>query len=110
MINLPERTDRRDALTLSAALSGLKLDWVNGVKDDAVSHKAMPPGDAASAMTAGNLGSWRAHMNALNTWVPFITRYFATHLLTHLELLSRISVRPSSWKTMSTGILVLKRR
>ncbi|KAH6842460.1 hypothetical protein B0I37DRAFT_399139 [Chaetomium sp. MPI-CAGE-AT-0009] len=68
-INLPSRTDRRDALALAGALSGLDITWVDGVLGRDVLDKTLP-GDPNSrqghgGFTAGNKGSWRAHMDVL---------------------------------------------
>ncbi|KXX80346.1 Procollagen galactosyltransferase 1-B [Madurella mycetomatis] len=62
-INLPSRTDRRDAVTLAAALSGLDITWIDGVASADVPDKVLPGG--STTMKGGNRGSWRAHMNAL---------------------------------------------
>ncbi|KAL2255592.1 hypothetical protein VTK26DRAFT_3058 [Humicola hyalothermophila] len=64
-INLPSRTDRRDAMTLAAALSGLSITWIDGVAGKDVSAKVLPGGGLAADLPTGNKGSWRAHMNAL---------------------------------------------
>ena len=62
-INLPARTDHRDALLLTSAVSGIEVDWIDGVEGKDVLEKAMPqPG---KDINAGNIGSWRAHLNAL---------------------------------------------
>jgi hypothetical protein len=37
VINLPRRTDRKDAMTLIAASTGLKLNWVDGLLGSEVS-------------------------------------------------------------------------
>jgi hypothetical protein len=47
VINLPSRTDYRDAKSLSAVVSNLQLDWIDGVSGDDVLEKAPPPGDLA---------------------------------------------------------------
>ncbi len=70
VINLPSRTDRRDALTLAAALSELDMTWVSGVAGKDVLDKVLPGGRGPrQGFTAGNKGSWRAHMNVLQRWV-----------------------------------------
>lgn len=51
-------------MTLAASYSTLKLNWVDGVAADTIQEKAYPPGNHRR-MSRGNLGSWRAHMNAL---------------------------------------------
>lgn len=63
LINLPTRTDRQDAVVLSAALSDIDLDLVEGVYGDTVIDKAVPLGPGA--MTASEKGCWRSHMNVL---------------------------------------------
>ncbi|KAM7184624.1 hypothetical protein V8F20_012147 [Naviculisporaceae sp. PSN 640] len=65
VVNLPERTDRRDAMTLATALTGIKVEWINGVMGSAVSSKVLPADSFDKTITRGNKGSWRAHMNAL---------------------------------------------
>ncbi|CBX92448.1 hypothetical protein LEMA_P051540.1 [Plenodomus lingam JN3] len=65
VLNLPFRTDRRDAISLSAALSNIKLEFVNGVTGDSIHEKAYPPPDENIKLLPGIRGSWRTHMNAL---------------------------------------------
>ena len=64
MVNLPERTDRRDAMTLMGAASGLRLELVDGVRGVDVLEKTIP-GQKPRELSAGKVGSWRAHMNVL---------------------------------------------
>ncbi|KAF2804636.1 uncharacterized protein BDZ99DRAFT_511561 [Mytilinidion resinicola] len=66
VLNLPSRTDHKDAVSLAAALSNLQLHWIDGVKGADVLHKALPPGDY-QIPPDGVKGCWRAHMNALLT-------------------------------------------
>ncbi|GAI79064.1 unnamed protein product [marine sediment metagenome] len=65
VINLPSRTDHRDAMTLAAALTSISLDFVDGVTE--VSRRALPPDGEKSGLSDGALGSWRAHMNVIQT-------------------------------------------
>lgn len=65
MINLPSRTDRRDAASLAAALTDLDIEYVNG--DIEVDEKALPPGAEEVNMSKGAIGAWRAHMNIART-------------------------------------------
>ncbi|KAK3381232.1 hypothetical protein B0H63DRAFT_475134 [Podospora didyma] len=65
VINLPERTDRRDAMTLASALSGIDVTWVDGVSGAKISDKVLPGDSWDKTISRGNKGSWRAHMNAL---------------------------------------------
>ncbi|KAF2637977.1 hypothetical protein P280DRAFT_405620 [Massarina eburnea CBS 473.64] len=65
VLNLPYRTDRRDAMTLSAAVSNIALDFVPGVTGDSIKPSAYPPPSENQKLQAGIRGSWRTHMNAL---------------------------------------------
>jgi hypothetical protein len=70
-LGLPDRTDKRDAMELSAALTGLKLTWSDGVLGNLMNPKAIPP--VHTEDTAGwlgmkldaEVGCWRGHMNIL---------------------------------------------
>ncbi|RDA89802.1 hypothetical protein CP533_4659 [Ophiocordyceps camponoti-saundersi (nom. inval.)] len=64
-IGLPERSDKRDALHLMAALSGFDIDWVDGVKPSEISNKALPFGIDLKSVQDNFLGGWRGHMNAI---------------------------------------------
>ncbi|KAE8144471.1 hypothetical protein BDV25DRAFT_93075 [Aspergillus avenaceus] len=67
-INLPSRTDKRDAITLGSSLTQFHVDWVDGISGDSVSEKAYPPhlnDPGRPALLKGEIGSWRAHMNAM---------------------------------------------
>ena len=61
-INLPNRSDHRDSLSLAAAFSDLKVTYVDGVTH--VDDKALPPGEGGT-MKMTEKGNWRAHMNVL---------------------------------------------
>lgn len=39
---MKERTDKRDFLTLAASVSGFNVEWLDGVRPDDLSPKAMP--------------------------------------------------------------------
>ena len=64
---MPERSDKRDALALSASLTNLKFDFVDGVAGKDIPNKALPVGQEERKMLNSTLGSWRAHMNAIRT-------------------------------------------
>jgi hypothetical protein len=66
-VGLPERSDKRDALTLISSLTGFKIDWIDGVKGEKVADKAVPYGVDRVKLWESNLGSWRGHMNAVRT-------------------------------------------
>ncbi|RDW76142.1 hypothetical protein BP5796_06963 [Coleophoma crateriformis] len=61
VLSMPSRTDKRDALILSAHLTGIDLEFIDGVKPEEVSEKAVPL--RWSKGTGGTLGCWRGHMN-----------------------------------------------
>lgn len=68
VINLPERTDHRDALTLVGASTGLNFTFVDGIYGESIPDKALPPGrDGPASMKYR--GSWRAHMNTIRSIV-----------------------------------------
>ncbi|KAI1500959.1 glycosyltransferase family 25 protein [Biscogniauxia marginata] len=64
-IGLPERSDKRDALTLMSALTEFKLTWVDGVLGESIPDKALPFGWDRKVLPDSNLGSWRGHINAI---------------------------------------------
>ncbi|KAI9676066.1 MAG: hypothetical protein M1817_000809 [Caeruleum heppii] len=69
VVNLPARTDHRDAMVLTAALSNMTIEFVPGVKGDEVLEKVLPPGALEDHVNAGSVGAWRAHMNAISAVV-----------------------------------------
>ena len=67
-INLPERTDYRDGLTLAGAVSDIKVEFIDGIHGDDVLEKVLPPTHRENPEPALK-GSWRAHVNAIRTLV-----------------------------------------
>jgi hypothetical protein len=65
VLNLPYRTDRRDAMTLAAATSNIALEFVDGVTGESIRQSAYPPPKENIKLPSGIRGSWRTHMNAL---------------------------------------------
>ncbi|GAP87482.2 putative glycosyltransferase family 25 protein [Rosellinia necatrix] len=65
VVGLPERTDKRDALALTGALTGFHMEFIDGVKGESIPNKAVPAGVDRQALREENLGSWRGHMNAV---------------------------------------------
>lgn len=67
MINLPSRTDRRDATTLAFATSDVDVEFIDGRKGEDVAEEALPPGDFTESvkLSKGIKGSGRGHMDAL---------------------------------------------
>ncbi|KAI0203563.1 hypothetical protein F4808DRAFT_467003 [Astrocystis sublimbata] len=64
-VGLPERTDKRDALALASALTGFRIEFLDGVKGESIPDRAVPPGVDRQSLMETNLGSWRGHMNAI---------------------------------------------
>ena len=55
-------------MVLTAALTNISVEWVEGVKGDDVPDKVLPPGDSKKNLRAGDIGAWRAHINALTAY------------------------------------------
>lgn len=47
-INLPSRTDKRDAITLGSSVTDFHVDWIEGVSAEDMDLKAYPPVRLAS--------------------------------------------------------------
>lgn len=67
VINLPERTDKRDALSLVSSLTDIKLTWTNAIRGSNVPDKALPLGVDRKGWRDGGIGSWRSQMNVIRT-------------------------------------------
>lgn len=67
-VSLPSRSDHQDALTLAASLTGLQIDFMDGIRASDIDSKTLPPG-AEEFTTRGALGAWRAHMNTLRRYL-----------------------------------------
>lgn len=48
-------------MSLAAALTGLEIEYVDGVLE--VENKTLPPGGLETALNKGGLNNWRAHLN-----------------------------------------------
>ncbi|KAI9799162.1 MAG: hypothetical protein M1833_004202 [Piccolia ochrophora] len=66
-VGLKERSDRRDALTLQADLTGMHVDWVDGYKGRDIVDKAVPIGVNRNDMGEANVGSWRGHIDTIRS-------------------------------------------
>ncbi|KAK3337215.1 hypothetical protein B0T19DRAFT_437884 [Cercophora scortea] len=66
VVGLPSRTDRRDGMVLQAAVSNMKIDFIDGVMGADVPDKAVPKERDQKRMGDPLIGSWRAHMNAIH--------------------------------------------
>jgi hypothetical protein len=70
VVNLPERTDRRDGMVLAGALSEIQLGFIDALRGEEVLDKALPPlREGTQRMANANVGSWRGHMNAIRECV-----------------------------------------
>lgn len=67
VINLPERTDKRDAMSLVSALTDIKLTWTSAIRGSNVPDKALPLGVDRKGWRDGGIGSWRSQMNVIRT-------------------------------------------
>ncbi len=65
VVGLPTRTDRRDGITLAAALSDLEIEFIDGVEGKNVPDKALPSASGLERLPDAVVGSWRAHLNAI---------------------------------------------
>lgn len=52
-------------MTLQAALSGLDVQFVDGVMGSDIPEKAVPKAQNKGHLRGASLGSWRGHMNAI---------------------------------------------
>lgn len=70
-IGFKERTDKHDAIALAASYTGLEVDWFEGVRAANIPPKAYPAvwTEEKHRDKPAELGSWRAHMNALRQYV-----------------------------------------
>ncbi|KAH8600700.1 hypothetical protein B0O99DRAFT_287006 [Bisporella sp. PMI_857] len=62
ILSMPSRTDKRDALVLSAHVSGLDIEFADGVNGTEMSKKETPY-RWPRREPIGTLGCWRGHMN-----------------------------------------------
>lgn len=71
VINLPERSDRRDSITLSAALSNIDIEIVDAVRGENVLDKVIPHPEVGRFMKA-EIGCWRSHINIMQECVSIL--------------------------------------
>ncbi|TLD20685.1 hypothetical protein PspLS_08631 [Pyricularia sp. CBS 133598] len=69
VINLPSRTDRRDAISLAAALTNFTVEYIPGIDGSEVQERVLPADSRDKHIKKGNVGSWRAHINVLRSIV-----------------------------------------
>lgn len=63
VISLPSRVDRRDAMVLAAAVSGLDIEFVDGVVGGDIDPKTINLVGEGHDLRQSELGIWRAHLN-----------------------------------------------
>lgn len=68
VLSMPDRTDKRDSLALAASLTGIDIEWADGVDGSKTNPKAVPD-HWSKTESNGTYGCWRAHMNALQRMV-----------------------------------------
>jgi len=64
-IGLSDRTDRRDSMEVAADVSGLKIEWMDGVTPNDMPQKTIPPAYKLDKVLPGVIGCWRSHMNVI---------------------------------------------
>lgn len=64
-MSLPSRSDRRDRMALQASLTGIKIEFVDGVVGGDVPDKVIPTTSDRDRLGDGDIGCWRGHMNAI---------------------------------------------
>ncbi|KAI4283599.1 MAG: hypothetical protein L6R35_005113 [Caloplaca aegaea] len=69
VINLPKRTDKLDAIRLSASVTGFNFDVIQGQNGADMSPKALPGPFNDSPGRDAIVGCWRSHMQAAHTIV-----------------------------------------
>lgn len=69
VVGLPSRTDRRDNIILQASISNIEVEFIDGVKGADVAENAIPMDEEGIKLKPANIGSWRAHMNAVQEYV-----------------------------------------
>jgi hypothetical protein len=65
VVGLKERSDKRDALSLTGSLTGFHVEFMDGVRGEDIPDKAVPWPVDRKLLWETNLGSWRGHMNAI---------------------------------------------
>ncbi|KAB5559715.1 glycosyltransferase family 25 protein [Coniochaeta sp. 2T2.1] len=65
VVGMPSRTDRRDGISLQAALGNLEVEFIDSTDDTSVSDKAIPTIDDHERLANPVIGSWRGHIDAI---------------------------------------------
>ncbi|KAF2832969.1 hypothetical protein CC86DRAFT_279150 [Ophiobolus disseminans] len=115
VLNLPFRTDRRDAMSLSAAISNIKLEFVDGVTGASINQKAYPPPEENIKHLAGIRGKddvdWDIRVRQNLQRFAFASRVlssshdlFATspNLKSHVEYQSNTETEDTAFQIIDT--------
>jgi hypothetical protein len=62
---MPSGTDRRDGLTLQAALSSMEIEFIDSSDSKDIPDTALPTMDGHDRLPSPVTGSWRGHVHAL---------------------------------------------
>ncbi|KAI1747979.1 hypothetical protein F4782DRAFT_519146 [Xylaria castorea] len=65
VVSLPSRTDRRDGISLAAALSNIEFEFIDGVDGSTIPDNALPQTPAHGRPSDPTVGAWRGHLNAI---------------------------------------------
>ncbi|KAI8945249.1 hypothetical protein F4801DRAFT_568979 [Xylaria longipes] len=65
VVSLPSRTDRRDGMSLAAALSNIEFEFIDGVDGSTIPDNALPQTPAHDRPSDPTVGAWRGHLNAI---------------------------------------------
>ncbi|CAF9941069.1 MAG: hypothetical protein ALECFALPRED_008980 [Alectoria fallacina] len=63
VLNMPSRTDKLDAMTLAASVTGFDFDVLEGVQGESIPKKALSGKWESRPGIEGVVGCWRGHMN-----------------------------------------------
>ena len=53
-------------MALTTAVSGITVQWMDGVRPEELHEKSLPQGYNLTLMKPAAVGCWRAHMNTLS--------------------------------------------
>ncbi|KAI9800393.1 MAG: hypothetical protein M1825_004163 [Sarcosagium campestre] len=71
VVSLPERSDRRDGISLQAGVSNMSVEFMDGRKGQDIADKALPDGVNREKFPANPLGCWRGHMDTIERFVLY---------------------------------------
>jgi len=62
VLGLPDRYDKRDVWALASKASSMDIEFVDGIRGDEMTAKAVPAG-WSDGLSNSTLGCYRGHMN-----------------------------------------------